>query len=94
MFKGINMTAYTMISDKTLLGKANKDEKINDRDLFCLEKFGSRVFTKPIYLLVLEEFIRNEIGFGSKGGKPGCEKRTALQHFAWWEKRGAIFSIT
>jgi len=88
------MSAYTMITNKTVLEKANVGGTgINSLDKYIQKEFGGRIFTKELFRLKVEEYIRTRPGYGSQGGKPGYEKRKASQTFTWWEKRGVIFSV-
>lgn len=89
------MTAvYTMINNKSLLDRGNVGGTgINGRDKFILKEFGGKLFTEDLFLIKTENFIKSSPKFGSRGGKLGCEKRTAKQLWGWWLKRGAIFKI-
>jgi|688.fasta_scaffold1843458_2 hypothetical protein len=88
------MKAYTMITNKTLLERANVGGTgINSRDKFVLKEFGGKIFTEELFLIKAEDYIKNSPGFGTRGGLPGSEKRTAKQLFSWWKNKGAIFSI-
>ena len=85
---------YTMISNKSLLDIGNVGGTgLNARDKFILKEFGGKIFTDDIFFIKTENFIKTSPKFGSRGGKLGCEKRTAKQLFGWWLKRGAIFEI-